>query len=95
MGSSGGAVAHPNDAVFKYFLTQPVHAASLIRAVFPEDLVDRLDLERLELVPGSFVDIVRTSPRPWMSRTSRTSVGCGSMRIGGRAWLPCSPIFSW
>ena len=49
-------MAHPNDAMFKYYLTQPVHAASLIRAVFPQDLVDRLDLDHLELVPGSFVD---------------------------------------
>jgi predicted transposase/invertase (TIGR01784 family) len=49
-------VAHPNDAMFKHYLTQPVHAASLIRAVFPQELVDRLNLDHLELVPGSFVD---------------------------------------
>lgn len=47
---------NPHDAVFRRFLGEPANAASQLRAVLPTQLVDRLDLDRLSAVPGSFVD---------------------------------------
>jgi predicted transposase/invertase (TIGR01784 family) len=46
----------PHDAVFRRILGEPVNAASELRAVLPDTLVDRLDLDRLTQIPGSFVD---------------------------------------
>jgi predicted transposase/invertase (TIGR01784 family) len=55
-GSSGGAVAQPHDALFRFVFGKPVHAASQLRAVLPAALLDRLDLTNLRPVNGSFVD---------------------------------------
>lgn len=46
----------PHDAVFRRVLGEPANAASQLRAVLPPGLVDRLDLDRLTRIPGSFVD---------------------------------------
>lgn len=46
----------PHDAVFRRVLGEPTNAASQLRAVLPHALVERLDLDRLTRVPGSFVD---------------------------------------
>ena len=46
----------PHDAVFRRILGEPANAASQLRAVLPDALVDRLDLDRLTRVSGSFVD---------------------------------------
>jgi predicted transposase/invertase (TIGR01784 family) len=46
----------PHDAVFRRILGEPANAASQLRAVVPDALVDRLDLDRLTRVAGSFVD---------------------------------------
>lgn len=49
-------LSNPHDAVFQWILGQPEHAASQLRAVLPPELVKRLDLDRLKLCPGSFID---------------------------------------
>jgi predicted transposase/invertase (TIGR01784 family) len=46
----------PHDAVFRRVLGKPANAASQLRAVLPDTLVDRLDLDQLTRVPGSYVD---------------------------------------
>lgn len=46
----------PHDALFREVLGVPVNAASELRAVLPPELADRLDLDRMERCPGSFVD---------------------------------------
>ncbi|WP_239377492.1 Rpn family recombination-promoting nuclease/putative transposase, partial [Frankia sp. Cj5] len=46
----------PHDAVFRRILGTPSNAASQLRAALPAELVARLDLDRLALVPGSLVD---------------------------------------
>jgi predicted transposase YdaD len=46
----------PHDAVFRRILGEPANAVSQLRAVLPDALVDRLDLDRLTRVSGSFVD---------------------------------------
>jgi len=46
----------PHDALFKTIFSEPARAAGIVRAVLPPDLVRRLDLASLELVPGEFVD---------------------------------------
>jgi Uncharacterized conserved protein len=46
----------PHDAVFRLVLGEPANAASQLRAVLPAGLVDRLDLQRLAQVSGSFID---------------------------------------
>jgi predicted transposase/invertase (TIGR01784 family) len=46
----------PHDAVFRRVLGEPANAASQLRAVLPDALVDRLELDRLTRVSGSFVD---------------------------------------
>jgi hypothetical protein len=46
----------PHDAVFRHVLGEPTNAASQLRAVLPDALADRLDLDRLTRVSGSFVD---------------------------------------
>lgn len=48
--------SNPHDAVFRRVLGEPANAASQLRAVLPAAVVDRLDLDRLAPVPGSFVD---------------------------------------
>jgi predicted transposase/invertase (TIGR01784 family) len=48
--------SNPHDAVFRRVLGEPANAASQLRAVLPAAVVDRLDLSRLALVSGSFVD---------------------------------------
>jgi predicted transposase YdaD len=45
-----------HDAVFRRVLGEPANPASQLRAVLPGALVDRLDLARLTLVSGSFID---------------------------------------
>ncbi|QYN35379.1 Rpn family recombination-promoting nuclease/putative transposase [Pseudonocardia sp. DSM 110487] len=55
-GPSGGTVAQPHDALFRFVFGKPVHAASELRAVLPAALAERLDLAGLRLVNGSFVD---------------------------------------
>jgi predicted transposase YdaD len=52
----GQPVAQPHDALFKYVFGKPVHAASVLRAVLPAALTDRLGLTNLHPVNGSFVD---------------------------------------
>jgi predicted transposase YdaD len=47
---------NPHDALFKWTFSQPELAAAELRAVLPPALVARLDLERLVLAEGSFVD---------------------------------------
>lgn len=47
---------NPHDAVFRRVLGEPVNAASQLRAVLPAGVADRLDLDRLARVSGSFVD---------------------------------------
>jgi predicted transposase YdaD len=42
--------------VFRRVLGEPANAASQLRAVLPAALVDRLDLDRLTRISGSFVD---------------------------------------
>jgi predicted transposase YdaD len=46
----------PHDAVFRRVLGEPANAASQLRAVLPDALVERLDLNRLTRASGSFVD---------------------------------------
>ncbi|WP_343073813.1 Rpn family recombination-promoting nuclease/putative transposase [Phytoactinopolyspora mesophila] len=46
----------PHDAVFRRVLGDPANAASQLRAVLPAGLAERLDLEQLARVSGSFVD---------------------------------------
>src|SRR5205085_11675429 len=46
----------PHDAVFRRVLGEPVNAASQLRAVLPDVLVDRLELAGLVRGSGSFVD---------------------------------------
>jgi predicted transposase/invertase (TIGR01784 family) len=50
------AQSNPHDSVFRRILGEPANAASQLRAVLPRALTDRLDLDRLTPVPGSFVD---------------------------------------
>ena len=47
---------NPHDALFKWTFSQPELAAAELRAVLPPALVERLDLDRLALAEGSFVD---------------------------------------
>lgn len=46
---------NPHDAFFRQILGRPAHAAAELRAVLPEAIATRLDWNRLELQPGSFV----------------------------------------
>ncbi|MEM9188454.1 MAG: Rpn family recombination-promoting nuclease/putative transposase [Myxococcota bacterium] len=45
-----------HDALFKRVFGVPAHAAGELQSVLPSGVVDRLDLDGLELLPGSFVD---------------------------------------
>ena len=54
--SPGAVVAQPHDALFRFVLGKPVHAASQLRAVLSAAPLDRLDLTNLHPVPGSSVD---------------------------------------
>ncbi|MFT4164367.1 MAG: Rpn family recombination-promoting nuclease/putative transposase [Microlunatus sp.] len=54
--SSGPPAGQPHDGLFKAILGKPEHAASELRSVLPAALTNRLDLDRLERVDGSFVD---------------------------------------
>lgn len=55
-GMSGQSSPSPHDALFRGVLGAPANAASQLRAVLPGALADRLDLDHLTQVPGSFVD---------------------------------------
>nr|MDT0662443.1 Rpn family recombination-promoting nuclease/putative transposase [Micromonospora sp. DSM 115978] len=48
--------SNPHDAVFRRVLGESANAASHLRAVLPEAVIDRLDLSQLARVSGSFVD---------------------------------------
>ncbi|QSB16151.1 Rpn family recombination-promoting nuclease/putative transposase [Natronosporangium hydrolyticum] len=50
------AESSPHDAVFRRMLSKPANAASQLRALLPAELSEKLDLGRLALHPGSFVD---------------------------------------
>ncbi|RLB44832.1 MAG: hypothetical protein DRJ42_31155 [Deltaproteobacteria bacterium] len=45
-----------HDTLFKRVFSVPRHAAGLIRAILPPAIVARMNLNKLELVPASFVD---------------------------------------
>jgi len=47
---------NPHDALFRWTFSQPELAAAELRAVLPPALVDRLDLDRLALAEGNFID---------------------------------------
>jgi predicted transposase YdaD len=47
---------NPHEAVIRLILGEPANAASYLRSVLPAALAERLDLDRLKRVPGSFVD---------------------------------------
>lgn len=54
---SGPARARsPHDGLFRGVFGVPEHAAALLRSVLPERMAARLDLDRLEAYPGSFVN---------------------------------------
>ena len=46
----------PHDSLFKSILGQPENAASELRTILPTELAERLDLNGLERIDGSFVD---------------------------------------
>ena len=46
----------PHDKLFKLVYSRPAQAAAYFERFLPAGAVARLDLERLDLVPGSFVD---------------------------------------
>jgi hypothetical protein len=50
------AAMQPHDGFFRKVLSRPEDARSAVRALFPPELVARMDLDRLEVMPGSFVD---------------------------------------
>lgn len=52
LGGQGG----PHDSLFRWVFGKPENAASQLRAVLPPELTVRLDLARLSLEPGTFVD---------------------------------------
>lgn len=66
------AGSNPHDALFKRTFSQVEHAAGLLRAVLPAEVVPRIDWATLEQVPGSFVDARLASgpPRPSSSTAS-------------------------
>lgn len=47
--------SNPHDAYFRHVLARPADAASELRAALPEALTRRIDWNRLQLQPGSFV----------------------------------------
>lgn len=47
--------SNPPDAYFRHVLARPANAASELRAALPEALTRRIDWNRLQLQPGSFV----------------------------------------
>lgn len=49
-------VPHPRDALFRRVFGNPVNAASELRSVLPAELAERLDMDGLTAVNGSFVD---------------------------------------
>lgn len=46
----------PHDAFFRDILGRPANAASHLRSVLPPELVKRLDLDHLTLLPGSYIN---------------------------------------
>ena len=54
--SSDQTGVNPHDALFRRVLGEPEHAASQLRSVLPPALTERLEMDRLTPVPGSFVD---------------------------------------
>ena len=53
--SAGG---QPHDGLFRLVFSDPEHAGSELRSVLPRDLAARIDLDRLVLQEGTFVDEV-------------------------------------
>ena len=51
-----GSVANPHDKLFKGVFDQPQNAASHFRQFLPAEVVKHLNLDAMELRPGSFVD---------------------------------------
>jgi predicted transposase YdaD len=49
-------VPHPRDALFRRVFGKPANAASELRSVLPPELAERLDMDGLTAVNGSFVD---------------------------------------
>jgi Putative transposase, YhgA-like len=66
--------------VFRRVFGVPANAASQLRAVLPADLAGRLDLVRLALVPGSFVDEAWTSPVQLLDVIDPGRAGQNSLR---------------
>ena len=54
--SKSGKELLPHDAFFKLQMEVKEKAASFIRGTFPEDIVERLNLDTLELSKSSFID---------------------------------------
>src|SRR5512140_1913349 len=48
--------SQPHDGLFKYAFSQREHAAGLLRAILPPDVIAALAWDTLKLEPGSFVD---------------------------------------
>lgn len=59
MGTRGmydGNGQQPHDGLFRAVLGLPEHASSELRSVLSPELAARIDLDRLEPIPGTFVD---------------------------------------
>lgn len=49
--------AHPHDRPFRRIFSNPAHSVAELRALLPPELLDTVDLSRLEVVAGaSFVE---------------------------------------
>ncbi len=46
----------PHDALFKMAFERPEHASSVLRAMLPEGVAQRINWSTLEVVPGSVID---------------------------------------
>jgi predicted transposase YdaD len=75
-----------HDTLFKRAFGVPEHAAGELRSVLPAAVVDRLDLDSLELLPTSFVDqemVHRHADllfRAPLAGIRATSTSCSSIR---------------
>jgi predicted transposase/invertase (TIGR01784 family) len=49
-------MSQDHDALFRHTFSHPEHAASLLRSILAADLAAAIDWDRLELLPGTFVD---------------------------------------
>jgi predicted transposase/invertase (TIGR01784 family) len=54
--AAAGAVKDPHDAQFRREFAKPASAASLVRSALPAEIVARLDVDGVRVVPGTFVD---------------------------------------